>query len=145
METRVRCQYEERTCGSDTLVCFRCARCGRLFSIEKCALDQMDVASARLPDCAAIFEDPTGAGTKLKKLLSRLKIDVCAACPCNDPARRMNERGVEWCEQNIGEIVGWLKEEAARRKLPFLAMPAKIIVQRAIEMAKRARARRAAR
>jgi hypothetical protein len=56
----------------------------------------------------------------------------------------MDEMGVEWCEQNIDEIVGWLKEEAQKRRLPFLAFPTKILVQRAINMAKRVQEAKAA-
>jgi hypothetical protein len=52
----------------------------------------------------------------------------------------MNERGIEWCEQNVNEIVGWLKEEAGRRNLPFLSFPTKILVQRAIKIAGRIKA-----
>jgi hypothetical protein len=31
----------------------------------------------------------------------------------------MDRLGVDWCEQNLEKIVGWLKEEAIKRKLPF--------------------------
>jgi hypothetical protein len=88
---------------------------------------------------ARIVWDPTGAGTQLKFLLSKLGIKSTENCSCNARARAMNERGIEWCEQNVGEIVGWLKEEATRRNLPFLAYPTKLLVQRAIKIAKRQR------
>lgn len=84
--------------------------------------------------------NPTGAGSQLKKLLSKVGIRSSATCSCNARAKKMDEMGIEWCEQNIPEIVGWLKEEAAKRKLPFLAFPAKVMIQRAIKMAKKAQA-----
>lgn len=83
--------------------------------------------------------NPAGPGSQLKKLLSKVGIRSSATCSCNARAKKMDEMGIEWCEQNIAEIVGWLKEEATKRKLPFLAFPAKIMVQRAIKIAKKAR------
>jgi hypothetical protein len=49
----------------------------------------------------------------------------------------MNEKGVEWCEQNIDMIVGWLKEEANKRKLPFINTVAKYFVKKAINLSKK--------
>ena len=83
--------------------------------------------------------DPAGAGTQLKKLLAKVGITSTENCSCNARARAMNDKGIEWCEQNTNEIVGWLKEEAGRRKLPFLSFPAKILIQRAIKIAKKVR------
>ena len=42
-----------------------------------------------------------------------------------------------WCEKHIDEIVGWLREEATRRKLPFVNTAGKILVRRAIKNAKK--------
>jgi hypothetical protein len=83
--------------------------------------------------------DPAGAGTQLKKLLAKVGITSTENCSCNARARIMNDNGIEWCEQNTNEIVGWLKEEAGRRKLPFLSFPTKILVQRAVKIAKKIR------
>jgi hypothetical protein len=88
--------------------------------------------------------DPAGAGTQLKKLLAKVGITSTENCSCNARAKLMNERGLEWCEQNIPEIIGWLKEEAAKRKLPFLSLAGKIIIQRAIKIAKKVRTAQAA-
>ena len=40
-----------------------------------------------------------------------------------------------WCEKNIDEIVGWLEEEARKRRLPFVRYAAKLLVRRAIRLA----------
>lgn len=96
------------------------------------------------PPTAAAEWDSAGAGTQLKKLLAKMGIKSTENCSCNARARTMNERGIEWCEQNVNEIVGWLKEEAKTRHLPFMALPTKILVQRAIKMAKRQHSKRAA-
>ena len=42
-----------------------------------------------------------------------------------------------WCEANIDTIVGWLREQAEARGLPFLEIAAKMLVRRAIRNARR--------
>jgi hypothetical protein len=37
-----------------------------------------------------------------------------------------------WCERNIDTIVGWLREEAEKRRLPFVDAVGRMIVRRAI-------------
>lgn len=79
-----------------------------------------------------------GPGTELKKLLKKIGITASPDCSCNARARLMDERGVEWCEQNLDEIVGWLREEAAKRGLPFVDVAGRMLVKRAIHNAKKA-------
>lgn len=79
-----------------------------------------------------------GAGAELKKLLSRVGITASPDCSCNARARLMDERGIEWCEANIDEIVGWLREEASKRGLPFVDMAGRMLVKRAIRNARKA-------
>jgi hypothetical protein len=52
----------------------------------------------------------------------------------------MDERGCDWCEANLDEIVGWLREEAAKRGLPFVDMAGRMLVKRAIRNARKAEA-----
>jgi hypothetical protein len=49
----------------------------------------------------------------------------------------MDTNGIEWCEKNVDTIVGWLREEATKRKLPFIDMAGRILVKRAIGNAKK--------
>ena len=79
-----------------------------------------------------------GPGTELKKLLKLIGITASPDCSCNARARLMDERGIEWCEQNLEEIVGWLREEASKRGLPFVDMAGRMLVKRAIKSARRA-------
>jgi hypothetical protein len=51
----------------------------------------------------------------------------------------MDRNGIAWCESHIEEIVAWLREEATKRKLPFLDIAGRVLVRRAIKNAKRAR------
>ena len=77
-----------------------------------------------------------GPGTELKKLLKLIGITASPDCSCNARARLVDERGIEWCEANIDEIVGWLREEASKRGLPFVDMAGRMIVCTAIRRAK---------
>jgi hypothetical protein len=84
-------------------------------------------------------EIPTaGPGTELKKLLRRwLGIVATPDCPCNQHAEEMDRRGCDWCANNLDTIVGWLRDEAARRKLPFVDAAGRLVVTRAIASARR--------
>ena len=79
----------------------------------------------------------SGVGTELKKLLSKIGIKATPNCSCNKRAALMDTNGIEWCENNIDTIVGWLREEASKRKLPFVDIAGKILVKRAISNAKK--------
>jgi len=89
------------------------------------------------PQPAAPPAPTHGPGTELKELLKRVGITATPNCSCNARARTMDERGCDWCEANIAEIVGWLREEAAKRGLPFVDMAGRMLVRRAIKNARR--------
>jgi hypothetical protein len=90
---------------------------------------------SRLPEPVAT---PThGPGTELKKLLGRVGITASPDCACNARAAEMDRQGVEWCEANIDTIVGWLREQAEARGLPFLDLAGRMLVRRAISNARR--------
>jgi hypothetical protein len=57
----------------------------------------------------------------------------------------MDAKGSDWCEspEGMAEIMGFLRESAAERGLPFLDLPARLLVRRAIANARKAEARRA--
>lgn len=78
-----------------------------------------------------------GPGTELKKLLKRVGITASPNCSCNARARTMDQWGCDKCEERIDEIVGWLREEAAKRRLPFIDAAGRMIVRRAIKNARR--------
>lgn len=84
-----------------------------------------------------------GVGTELKNLLKFFGQYDDVGCNCKKHAETMDRNGIAWCEQNIPAIVGWLQEEAARRKaLKWISgritgMIATRVVQRAIANAKK--------
>lgn len=77
------------------------------------------------------------AGSELKALLGRFGINAEPGCACESRASEMDRQGCEWCEANIDTIVGWLREEATKRGLPFLDAAGRLLVRRAIGNARR--------
>lgn len=82
-------------------------------------------------------EHPNGAGTILAGMLSALGIKSAPNCSCRKHAIMMNENGNDWCEQNMDMILGWLREESTKRKLPYVETIAKMMVNRAISKSRR--------
>jgi hypothetical protein len=76
-----------------------------------------------------------GAGTNLKTILGWLFIRPKAGCKCIDRAKTMDENGPQWCRDNLETIVGWLREEAENRRLPFIEFAARQAVTQAINWA----------
>jgi hypothetical protein len=74
----------------------------------------------------------SGPGTRLKALLARLGLKSMGGCRCNARAREMDRRGAGWCRDNMDTIVGWLREEAKARGLPFVAPAARLLVRLAL-------------
>jgi len=94
------------------------------------------------PDEPVAIKPQSGAGTELKGLFSLIGIKATTNCSCNARARKMDEMGIEWCRNNVTTIVGWLQEEATKRKLPFSRFAARKIVQTAISRAERKQAKK---
>jgi hypothetical protein len=85
----------------------------------------------------SLKSDPNGPGSILSNMIASMGIKTTENCSCKKHAIEMNEKGIEWCEQNIDTILGWLKEESSKRKLPFVESIARLIVKRAISQSKR--------
>jgi hypothetical protein len=90
---------------------------------------------SRLPEPVA--PPAHGPGTQLKSLLARIGLTASPDCSCNARAAEMDRQGVEWCDANLDTIVGWLREQAEARGLPFLDIAGRMLVRRAIANARR--------
>jgi hypothetical protein len=77
-----------------------------------------------------------GPGTELKKLLAMVGITASPSCSCNARAKRMDQEGCDWVEANEETVVGWLREEATKRGLPFIDAAGRLLVRRAIARAR---------
>jgi hypothetical protein len=84
-----------------------------------------------------IEEDPNSPGTQLAKMIKSVGIIINDSCSCRRHALEMNEKGNDWCEQNIDTIVGWLRQEAKNRSLPFIDAIGKLMVSRAIKKSRK--------
>lgn len=106
-------------------------------------LDSIGVQSEPIPGQKTVVRQnlfdvkKIGPGTMLKNILSTFGIKATAGCSCNAKANIMDEKGIEWCENNIDTIVGWLREESQKRGLPFVNSLGKLLVKKAIKNAKR--------
>ena len=83
---------------------------------------------------------PTAAdapGDELKQMLSAIGMYDYDGCQCSSRAAMMNFWGADGCEKRISTIVGWLREEAKNRGLPFFAPVARLLVKRAIARARK--------
>lgn len=108
-----------------------CVRCGYVAPLPGVIRNCVQLSAPHQP--APIGHGP---GTELKKLLARVGIVATPTCSCNARAAEMDRQGVEWCEANIDTIVGWLREQATDRGLPFLDAAGRMIVRRAIRNAR---------
>ena len=92
--------------------------------------------ASRLPEPPA---PPTaGPGTELKRILARVGIVATPDCSCNAYAVLMNANGCDWVEANLDTVVGWLREQATARGLPFLDVAGRVLVRRAVANSRRA-------
>jgi thiol-disulfide isomerase/thioredoxin/predicted Fe-S protein YdhL (DUF1289 family) len=89
------------------------------------------------PETQELEIEGAGPGTELKKLLGKIGIAVTPDCPCSGHAALMDQNGCEWCEQNLDTIVGWMREESARRGVIFIEKAARFLAKRAIAKARR--------
>lgn len=96
------------------------------------------VLAAPYPAPQTLEDYPNGPGTMLSKMLSKIGINSTPNCSCRRRAMEMNTRGPDWCAENIDTIVGWLREESEKRKLPFVDFAGKLLIQRAIKLSRKA-------
>ncbi len=85
---------------------------------------------------------PPGPGTFLRRALGSIGIQPRGEkCKCNERAKLMDEKGADWCEANLEEIIDWLEEEAKKRPLVgrlFNRTAAGFLVRRCIRQAREA-------
>lgn len=120
----------------------RCTERGyTLDEVQPCIVSQHGDSIVVDETHAAYPRARPGPGTELKKILKKIGITATPTCSCNARARRMDEeeaREPGWCEAHLDEIVGWLREEAEKRRLPFVDIAGRLLVRRAIRLARRA-------
>jgi hypothetical protein len=83
-----------------------------------------------------------GPGTVLKAVLRKLGFTSTKECRCNDRAHMMNMWGPAGCRERNQEIVGWLAEEAKKRRKPFVTPALYMLVEFCCRRAERFRSRK---
>jgi hypothetical protein len=133
------CRWRDdaKTTCSSTKIAGRRRRC----SDTPCPIDPKQVCPiCRFANHEAVKDAPQrrqgGPGTELSAMLSWWGIAADASCSCKQRANLMDAYGADWCAAKLETIVGWLKEEAERRGLPFVAWLARGMVRKAIKRAK---------
>jgi hypothetical protein len=115
----------------------KCSKCGFTISLKtnpkkikrRCVESHEEYVDLKAP----ILNK--GCGTELKSLLSKIGIHATKNCSCNAKANEMDHKGPEWCEENIEQIVDWMKAESENRGLPFLRIAGRKLVRMAIKRA----------
>jgi len=121
----------------------RCTACGRTVRVASSTLGRVyavcrgESETRWARDGNSVPAPAGGPGTELKSLLAAIGIVAKPDCSCHARARVMDRQGCDWCEQHLDTIVGWLREEAAKRGLPFLDAAGRLLVRRAIRNARR--------
>jgi hypothetical protein len=127
------CEFDE------SLACIRCGWKSPSRGIKRNCIVSIEPTQATARQCHA--------GTELKQLLAGWPFRIVATpdCKCTTRAAYMDAKGCDWCESEEGmtEILGFLREAAAERGLPFVDMAGRLLVRRAISNARKAEARRA--
>lgn len=59
-------------------------------------------------------------GDELAKILHTVGIYETVTCGCKGFRRKMNRRGITWCENHVPEILAHMKQQAQKRKIWYL-------------------------
>lgn len=80
-----------------------------------------------------------GPGTELSKLLKRFGISPTPTCSCRAKAAQMDAWGCDEASkpERIEEVVAVMREEAKARGLPFIDAVGRMLVRRAIKLARK--------
>jgi len=102
---------------------------------EEKAIAALHEEAAKKDAALARERGASGTGTELKALLRMVGITSSPSCSCNARAEDMDSKGIKWCLWNVRTVVGWLKEEAVKRQLPFSSLGAGALVCAAVACA----------
>lgn len=108
-----------------------CAACpaGHWGPWIRCPENEPPPPRTEIPDPPRATETKGGPGSELKRLLGRVGIHPRPGCACRSIARVMDQRGPDWCAQNIEKIVGWMRKEAGKRSFPYAKALAAVVTR----------------
>lgn len=82
------------------------------------------------------YKKNEGVGFELKNLLKSVGIKIEEDSFIDKKFTDINNLGEDWCELNTKIILYWLEIEAKQRKIPFIRIVGKMLLSRAIKIAK---------
>jgi len=83
---------------------------------------------------AKITQDICGTGTELKNIFASFNIHPDNKCNCEAIVLEMNQRGPDWCEGNIENLVDRIEEESKKRRWAKYVF-SRFVVKRLIKLA----------
>ena len=81
-----------------------------------------------------------GAGTELKAIFAFFRIHPNGGCNCEAIADEMDQRGPDWCEENMESLIDQIEAESKKRrwaKYVFSRIVARRMIRLAIKRARR--------
>jgi hypothetical protein len=80
-----------------------------------------------------LAESPNFPGTVLAIMVKDFGFIISDACSCKKVLLEMNEKGNDWCAENIQYIINTIKMETINRKMIIIDNSSVILVNRAIK------------
>ena len=96
------------------------------------------LAKSVVPDARPATSGSAGVGTELSKLIPEWATQFKGKCGCKDMAKKMDDRGVNWCEINSLSIVAHLLSQSEHLIPAFKLVPTpvkKIVAERLLRKA----------
>jgi hypothetical protein len=115
-----------------------CKHCGRVVITTSRTAGVWCPVSRKPVAAVVTAPTPRGPGAELKRMLAGWPFYITPrpGCRCEDYAAQMDAWGPDECSSRLPQIVGWLRDEAASRGLPFVDAAGRLLVRRAIARAK---------
>jgi hypothetical protein len=82
------------------------------------------------------YKKNEGVGFELKNFLKSVGIKIEEDSFIDKKFTDINNLGADWCELNTKIILYWLEIEAKQRKIPFIRIVGKMLLSKAIKIAK---------
>jgi hypothetical protein len=115
-----------------------CPGCGQRVVARAAKITANCAGPSRSPALTLVAADlpPGGVGSELHHLLALFELLPCAGCQCSARRNYLDAMGPDWCQQHLDTILGWLREEAEKRGLPFVEFAARQLIHLAIRRAR---------
>ena len=113
-----------------------CKNCGRRAKIES-SQQYMPTAKCRIPENyrsknSLLTKTKKGVGNSLSEILKKINIDYDPMSVARRKIMFLNNKSSEWCYENIDLILKLMKEEAIKKRIPYVESQFLAIIRLAI-------------